>query len=86
MFVLACPANPALRQPHSRRVQAVRPDSSGRFVFANLPAGDYFIVALTDIDDGQWNDPGFFDSMPGASVRLSLVHGEKKIQDLRVGQ
>jgi hypothetical protein len=86
VFVLACPANPALRLPHSRRVQAVRPDSSGRFVFENLPAGDYLLFALTDIDDGQWNDPGFFDSMPGASVQLSLAHGEKKVQDLRVGK
>ncbi len=86
VFVLACPANPALRLPHSRRVQAVRPDSSGRFVFENLPAGDYVLFALTDIDDGQWNDPGFFDSMPRASVKLSLAHGEKKVQDLRVGQ
>jgi hypothetical protein len=86
VFVLACPADRALRVPHSRRVQAVRPDSSGRFVFETLPAGDYLLFALTDIDDGQWNDPGFFDSMPDASVKLTLVHGEKKVQDLRVGQ
>jgi hypothetical protein len=85
VFVLACPADATLRVPHSRRVQADRPDSSGRFVFEPLPAGDYLLFALTDIDDGQWNDPGFFDSLPGASVKLTLAHGEKKVQDLRVG-
>jgi hypothetical protein len=85
VFVLACPADATLRVPHSRRVQAVRPDSSGRFVFEHLPAGDYLLFALTDIDDGQWNDPGFFDALPGASVKLTLAHGERKVQDLRVG-
>jgi hypothetical protein len=51
-----------------------------------LPAGDYLLFALTDIDDGQWNDPGFFDALPGASVKVALTHWEKKVQDLRVGQ
>jgi hypothetical protein len=58
----------------------------GRFVFEHLPAGDYLLFALTDIDDGHWNDPGFFDALPGTSVELSLAHGDKKVQDLRVGQ
>jgi hypothetical protein len=63
---------------------AVRPDSSGRFVLENLPAGEYLICALTDIDDGQWNEPGFFDAAIAASVRISLADGEKKVQDLKL--
>jgi hypothetical protein len=85
VFVLAFPADAALRLPRSRRVQAVRPDSSGRFVFANLPAGDYLLAALTDIDDGQWHEPGFFDPLVSVSVRVTLGDGETKVQDLRVG-
>jgi hypothetical protein len=85
VFVLAFPADPAVRLPRSRRVQAVRPDSSGRFVFANLPAGDYLLAALTDIDDGQWNEPGFFEPLVSVSVRVTLGDGETKVQDLRVG-
>jgi hypothetical protein len=85
VFVLAFPADAALRVANARRIQAVRPDSSGRFVFANLPAGDYLLCALTDIDDGQWNEDGFLESLAGASVRVALGEGEAKVQDLRVG-
>jgi hypothetical protein len=85
LFVFAFPADPALRVPRSRRILAVRPDSSGRYAFANLPAGDYLICALADVDDGQWNDPGFFDPLVGASVKITLAEGEQKVQDLRAG-
>jgi uncharacterized protein (DUF2141 family) len=85
VFVLVFPAEAALRVPRSRRIQAARPDSSGRFIFANLPAGEYLICALTDVDDGQWNDAGFLDPFAQASVKILLTDGEKKVQDLRLG-
>jgi hypothetical protein len=85
LFVLAYPADASLRGPNSRRVKAVRPDSSGRFVIDNLPPGDYLMCALTDIDDGQWNEPGFLDAAVAASVKITLADGEKKVQDLRLG-
>ncbi len=85
VFVIAYPAPAALRTPRSRRIQAVRPDSSGRFVIRNLPAGEYLIGALTDVDEGQWNDAGFLDGLVASSVKISLADGEKKVQDLQVG-
>ncbi len=85
LFVAAYPADAALRTPHSRRVQAVRPDSGGRFVFRNLPAGDYLLCALMDVDDGAWNEPGFFDGLIAASVRITLAEGEKRVRDLQLG-
>jgi hypothetical protein len=84
VYVIAFPAETALRLPRSRRVQAVRPDSTGRFVIANLPAGNYLLCALTDVDDGEWNDPGFFDSLVPAAAPVTLAEGEKRIQDLRI--
>ena len=85
LFVLAFPADAALRVPQSRRVRAVRPDSSGRFVLANLPPGQYLLCALTDIEDGEWNEPGFLDRLVAASVKVTLAEGENKVQDLRLG-
>lgn len=84
VFILAFPADAALRVPRSRRVLAVRPDSSGRFVLKNLPAGDYLLCALTDVEDGEWNDPGFLDPFVAASVKITLADGEKKVQDLQL--
>jgi hypothetical protein len=86
LFVLAYPADAALRVPGSRRVLAVRPDSSGRFVLENLPAGEYLLCALTDVDEGEWNDPGFLEGLVPASVRITLAEGERRVQDLQTGR
>jgi hypothetical protein len=85
VFVLAFPADAALRVPQSRRIQAVRPDSSGRFVLQNLPPGDYLVCALTDVDDGEWNDAGVLDPFVAHAVTVTLADGEKKVLDLRSG-
>ena len=28
-------------------------------IFVRVPPGDYYIVALTEIEQGEWNDPDF---------------------------
>lgn len=72
--------------PRSPRTQQVRPDANGTFVARDLPAGDYFISAVTDLEDGQVNDPAFLAALAAASpVRITLAEGEKKVQDIRVG-
>jgi hypothetical protein len=72
--------------PRSLRTQQVRPDANGTFVAHDLPAGDYFISAVTDLEDGEWNDPAFLVALAAASpVRITLAEGEKKVQDIRVG-
>jgi hypothetical protein len=72
--------------PRSPRTQHVRPDANGTFVARDLPAGDYFISAVADLEDGQWNDPAFLAALAAASpVRITLAEGEKKVQDIRVG-
>jgi hypothetical protein len=86
LFVIAFPADSSLWGPKSRRVQTARPDNAGRFVFANLPAGDYRLCALTDLDGGEWEVPGFLESLVPASVAVTLANGEKKVQNLRVGR
>ena len=86
LVVLAYPADATQRGPQSRRIKAVRPDSGGRYVVENLPPGEYLLCALSDIDDGQWNDPGFLDAAVAASIKITLADGEKRVQDLRLGR
>jgi hypothetical protein len=72
--------------PRSRRTRQVRPDVSGRFVARDLPAGDYLIAAVTDVEDGQWNDPAFLAALAASSpIPIALVEGDKKIQNIRIG-
>ena len=85
VLILAYPANPALRTPRSRRVQAVRPDSAGKFILTNLPPGDYLLCALANADGTEWADPAFFGQLVSSSVKVTLGEGEKKVQNLRLG-
>jgi hypothetical protein len=72
--------------PQSRRTQEVRPGADGQFVVRDLPAGDYLISALTDVEPGQWNDPAFLAELAAqGTIRITLGEGEKKVQDIRVG-
>jgi hypothetical protein len=72
--------------PRSLRTQVVRPDVNGTYVARDLPAGDYLISVVTDLEDGQWNDPAFLATLAAASpVRMTLAEGDKKVQDIRIG-
>jgi hypothetical protein len=72
--------------PNSVRTRMVRPGVNGTFVARDLPAGDYLISAVTDLEDGEWNDPAFLAELAAhAPVRVTLAEGEKKVQDIRVG-
>ncbi len=41
----------------ARRLRNVRVKKDGSFTTANLPSGDYFIVAVCDAATGDWDDP-----------------------------
>jgi len=82
--VVAFSADERFWTPQSRRVQAARPATDGRFAFRALPPGDYRLVAVTDVEPGQWFDPAFLRQLVGGSVPLSIADGERKVQDLRV--
>ena len=61
-----------------------RPDTAGRFTFRQLPAGDYRLTAVTDVEQGEWFDPAFLEQLLNASIAVSLRDGEKKTQDIKV--
>lgn len=79
-------ADPQYHVARSRRTQFVRPDISGRFIVRNMPAGNYLISAVTDVENGQWNDPAFLAALAASSpIRISVAEGDKKVQDIRIG-
>jgi uncharacterized protein (DUF2141 family) len=82
--IVIFPSEQRFWMPGARRIQATRPSTDGRFSFRSLPAGDYRLVAVTDIETGQWFDPAFLRPLLGASIGLTLAEGEQKVQDLRI--
>ena len=83
-YVVAFSADRANWRPGSRRSASARPVTNGRFVIPDLPAGDYFLAALTDLDPLEWQTAEFLEQVAAAGVRVKIAEGEKKIQDLRI--
>lgn len=86
--LLAFSADRRFRLPQSRRTQLARPDAAGHFSIRNLPAGDYLIIGLTDVEQIQLSDPAFLAELESQTpTKITLGEGEKKVQNiiLRIG-
>jgi hypothetical protein len=69
----------------SRRLRPpARAASDGRFEFTGLPAGAYYLAALTDFEADDWFDPVFLDQIVPAAIRVTVKDGEKKTQGITV--
>lgn len=82
--IIAIPADPAQWQPGSRRLQLARPDTRGHFSIQDLPAGDYLLAALTDLDPNELDDRQFLDDVAGLGVRVTLAAGGHTVQNLGI--
>lgn len=54
-------------------------------MFADRPAGDYLLVALTDVEPNEWQTPEFLARVAPGGVPVRIPEGEKKVQNLRLG-
>jgi hypothetical protein len=69
--------------PQARRIQSARPSTDGKFAFRNIPAGDYRLTAVTDVEPGEWFDPNFLGQLVNASIPVTVREGEKKVRTSR---
>lgn len=83
--IVVFPADRARWSPGSRRIVSAKPASDGTYKVTGLPAGDYFLCALTDLDPNDLYDAAFLDQLVAGALKITLADGEKKVQDLRLG-
>jgi len=71
----------------SRRVTQARPASDGTFKVTGLPAGDYFVCAVTAVEQSELADPAFLEQLAASSykIKITMRAGEKTVQDLKLG-
>ena len=81
-FVVIFSRNKAHWFLNSRRVIGIRPDQEGRYRIRNLPPGDY-LIALADLDQGEWFDPEILDGLAAGATRITLGENEQKKHDLQ---
>lgn len=83
-FIIVFARDRALWTTSSRRNVMARPDSTGRYTIKNLPPGEYLIVAVTDVEYGDWWDPAFLERLSPGGTRLVLAESEKRTVDLKI--
>lgn len=80
--VIAFPTDAGMWRP-TRRIQAVRTDQNGAYSFNNLPPDEYFVVTTGDVEQGEWFDPSYLESVREKGVRVTIGEGELKVQNLK---
>jgi hypothetical protein len=85
-FLVVLSADPTHWRAASRRVQFTRPGTDGRFIVRDLPAGDYLMAAVPDLDSSDLGDVTFMERLVSAAIKVTLGEGEKKTQDLTLAK
>ena len=67
-----------------RYVRSGRPDQDGRYKITSLPPGSYLIVALDQVEQGEWMDPDFLERMRPKASAFGIAEGETKSFDLKL--
>jgi uncharacterized protein (DUF2141 family) len=83
--IIVFAADRAFWTAQSRRIKSARPDQEGKYTLRNLPAGDYLLVAVIDVEQDEWFDPSYLQRVAPSAIRITIGDGEKKVQDLRIG-
>jgi hypothetical protein len=84
-YVLVYSADRAHWTPGSRRIRMTRPATDGAFELRGLPAGQYLVGALTELEPGEWNDPTLLEQLSKFAISVTLGAGQTTTQDVRLG-
>ena len=83
--IIVFSTNEAHWRQGSRRTRQVRPATDGSFKVPGLPAGEYYVSAVTSVEQSDLADPEFLKQLAAASFRITLKDAEQKKQDLKLG-
>jgi hypothetical protein len=85
MSVILFGTDRSMWSQRSRRLRfPVRTGADGRFRFASVLPGEYFLAVLTDYEPGDLYKPEFLEQVAAASMKITIAEGEKKVQDLKI--
>lgn len=73
--VVVFPKNAALLGNPDRWTRWIKPDFSGHFAIRDLPEGDFYVVALRDVDDARWQTQAYLDALRPLATAVGLAVG-----------
>lgn len=71
-------------EPMGRRFAIARPGEAGGFTVATLPPGEYFAIALPQLDMNDWQDPERLESLSRLATPFVLAPGDTRTLELRL--
>src|SRR5206468_2683931 len=80
-FVVVFAQDPARWTVQTRYLAVSRPGAGGRYRVRLLP-GDYYAVAMNDVEPGAWTNPEFLSMARERATKLPIRDGETKTLDL----
>jgi protocatechuate 3,4-dioxygenase beta subunit len=73
-------------RPQARRLLSTRPANDGAFALRDMPPGDYYLAALTDLDPNDWQNATFLDQVVPGALTITIGEGEQRVQDVRLAK
>ena len=86
LYVVVFSTDKGMWLPESRRIKSVRSSEKGSYTIAGLPAGEYYLCALTELDTGLQYEGEYLQQFIPAAIKITLGEGEKKQQNLQIGR
>jgi hypothetical protein len=84
--IVAFTPDRSLWLPNARRIRVAQPATDGSFAISGLPAGEYAIAAVEEIQSGDLADSAFLSQLLASAFKITLKDGERKRQDLKIGR
>ena len=82
--VILFPTDRRLWLPQSRRIRTSQPGKDGRYVFRDLPAGEYHVVVVLDPEPGRHFDADYLGQLVPMSISVKLADGESRTLDIKI--
>jgi uncharacterized protein (DUF2141 family) len=80
-WVVVFTTHPGAWFQNSRRVAAVKTGADGRYSIRNLPAGEYHLATVFDLEQGEWFDSVLLRELAAGAVRIAIADNEQKAVD-----
>jgi protocatechuate 3,4-dioxygenase beta subunit len=71
-------------EPMARRFAVGRPIDGGGFKVITLPPGEYYAIALGQLDVTDWQDPATLENLSRLATAFALTSGDSRTLDLRL--
>ena len=85
-FIAVVPADRNAWTAGSTAMRFARPLSNGQYRLDALAPGDYYVLALEDVDEEAWAAGDWPDFDVASAVKVTIASGEQKTLNLKAGR